>query len=40
MSVVGKKLPLMNTKNLKILKMNEVSNYNKYLAYEKGKLQI
>ncbi len=40
MSVVEKKLPSMNTKNLKILKMNEVSNYNKYLAYEKGKLQI
>ena len=36
----GKKLPLMNTKNLKILKMNKVYNYNKYLAYEKGKLQI
>ena len=30
----------MNTKNLKILKMNKVYNYNKYLAYEKGKLQI
>ena len=40
MSAVEKKLPLMNTKNLKILKMNKVYNYNKYLAYEKGKLQI
>ena len=36
----GKKASLMNTMNLKFLKMNKVYNYNKYLAYEKGKLQI